>query len=288
MTLDERKSKAAHYAVKDCSLKGIVKDVDTSSRVVTGFFNTYNFVDSDGDILLMGCAKASIKQRGPASQAVAKIKHAMFHDLNQLPGKIITLDEREIDGLSGIYFETRMSDTTLGNDTLMNYQDEIYDNHSIGFNYVWDKMKSIEVNTPQWDEMLSYLVNPKDLAARSIVFALKEIKLWEGSTVAFGSNSMTPFLGMAKSMKKESVVLALNERMNKLQTALKNGTQSDDMMEQFEVQFLQLKQMVSDLQEYIVIPDQRKDMVVPESGKGKIESYNGIDYNHLVSGLKNG
>ena len=129
--------KPNEFSVKSNMLEGTsIKDVDSSSRIVTGFYNAYNFYDDAGDVLLMGCSKRSIKERGPASSATAKIKHALNHDLTTLPGKIITLEEKEVDGILGIYFETKMVDTQLGNDTLMNYMEKIYDNHSIGYRTV--------------------------------------------------------------------------------------------------------------------------------------------------------
>lgn len=279
MTLDERKAKSAHYAVKDCSLKGIIKDVDTASRMVTGFYNTFNAVDSDSDILRPGCANKSIKERGPASKSIAKIKHCMFHDMERMPGKIMVLEEREEDGFHGIYFETKMSETQLGNDTLINYLDEVYDNHSIGFQYVWDRMKVLEVNTPQWDEMLTWIRNPKDLAGKDRVYLVNEIKMWEGSTVAFGANMLTPALSASKNMNKESILLEFENKSRKLENALRNGTQSDDMMEIIQVQLLQFKQFVDDLKGFIVIPDKREEI------KPEVPAQKGIDYNRIASAL---
>jgi HK97 family phage prohead protease len=240
-------TKHSHYSVKPCgSIQAAIKDVDTETRTVTGFFNTFHFLDSDRDVLLPGAAKKSIKERGPKSQAVAKIKHAMDHDLTRLPGKIVTLEEREIDGIKGIYFETRMADTTLGNDTLKNYLEKIYDNHSIGFQYL--QMEMVERDAKGWDKLVGQLINPEEAEKVNIMWAVKEIALFEGSTVAFGANQLTPFLGV-KSGNKEALKLALFDRMEKLTKALRNGTQSDETMETFELQVLQMKQMLDEIVE---------------------------------------
>jgi phage head maturation protease len=235
-------NKGTYYSVKPCNIKASIINVDTVGRTVTGFYNAFNFVDSDGDVLIPGSAKKSIKERGPASNAVAKIKHALHHDLTQLPGKIVTLDERSIGGISGIYFETKMADTTIGNDTLKNYLEGIYDNHSIGFQYV--QVEYIEKGAKNWDKYVSMLINPQDVEDELQI--VKEILLYEGSTVAFGANSLTPFLGV-KSRNKEAMKIALIERLSKLETTLKTGTQSDEMMKTFEIQVLQLKEMVAEL-----------------------------------------
>lgn len=262
--------KKSFYSVKGCNLKTNVKDVDESSRTVTGIYNSYNFLDSDGDVLLPGCAKVSIKQRGPASKAVAKIKHALNHDLTQLPGKLMLLEERMVDGVMGIYFETRMTDTQLGNDTLKNYLAGIYDNHSIGFQYM--QMEWIERDAKGWDKIINQLINPEEAEGKNYVFAIKEINLFEGSTVAFGANSLTPFLGMAKSANKEAIKFALFERMNKLESTLKGGSQSDDMMHLFELQVLQIKQLMEEMCERMVVGgDGKKEEMIVQVEKEKEE-----------------
>ena len=193
----------------------------------------------------MGCAKKSIKERGPLSDATAKIKHALNHDLTTLPGKIITLEEKTIDGITGIYFETKMSDTQLGNDTLKNYLEGIYDNHSIGFRYV--NVNIVErTATKAWDAIVSGLMNPKDTEGCNTIYAVKEIQLYEGSTVAFGCNQLTPYLG-AKSGNPDSYRLALMSRIESFSKTLKNGSQSDEMMSSIELQLLQFKQMADEL-----------------------------------------
>ena len=112
-TIEQKK--AEQFPVK--SGMGLqVKDVDMTKRVVTGYFNSFNYFDSDADVILPGAFKKSIKERGVESQATAKIKHALFHDLTRLPGKLMKLEEDE----TGLYFETKMSNTTDGNDTLIN------------------------------------------------------------------------------------------------------------------------------------------------------------------------
>ena len=239
-------NKSTYYSVKPCHVKASIQNVDTIGRTVTGFYNCFNFIDSDGDVLLPGCSKKSIKERGPNSSAVAKIKHALHHDLTQLPGKILTLEERTVDGISGIYFETKMADTTIGNDTLKNYLEGIYDNHSIGFQYVQSEF--MERDAKGWAKAVQNLINPQDAENRGYMWLVKEIMLYEGSTVAFGANQLTPFLGV-KSNNKDSLKLALIDRISKMENTIRNGSQSDEMMKTFEIQTLQLKEMIAELTE---------------------------------------
>ena len=241
--LSEVDKKSAHYSVKSADANII--DVSTSSRIVTGFFNSYNFFDSDKDVLIMGAAKKSIDERGVNSNAVAKIKHALNHDLTTLVGKLQVLEETTKNGITGIYFESKIANTTLGNDTLINYKEGIYDNHSIGFKYNQLSLIESEKNPVAWNEVVSKLLNPEEAEKYGYLYLVKEINLFEGSTVAFGANSLTPFLGV-KSGSKESMTLALVSKLNQLEYTVKNGMQSDEMLSTFELQIKQFKQILKE------------------------------------------
>lgn len=241
--------KDTHYAVKSVEDSLIIKDVDLKKKIVTGLYNTYNFFDSDYDVILPGAAKKSIDERGPESNSVVKIKHLLFHDWKQLPGKIQTLQEKTLtvnnQKVQGIYFETKMSDTTLGTDTLINYQEEIYDNHSIGFQFLDGEW--IDSESENWSKMIGQLLNPQKAEDAGFAYFWKEIKLYEGSTVAFGANELTPYLGVKNLENRDAVALKIMTRIDLLQKQLKSGTQSDEMLESFEMQTLQLKQLISEL-----------------------------------------
>src|SRR5690606_24479112 len=111
----------------------------------------------------------------------------------------------------GIYFETKMLNTSDGNDTLIKYQEGVYDNHSIGFRYL--DIRYIEQDSDQWKVNIDKLINPEDAENRGYMFLVKEIELFEGSTVAFGANRLTPYLG-SKSENKSLSLLKINERMD--------------------------------------------------------------------------
>lgn len=238
--LNEKKS--VEYAVK--SANATIQDVDMSKRIVTGFFNTFNFFDSDCDVLLTGCAAKSITERGPASTAVAKIKHLIDHNWSKMPGKIQVLEEKTVKSLTGIYFETKMANTTLGNDTLINYQEQVYDNHSFGFRYISGKY--VKSDSEDWTKYLQMLINPDAAEATGFMYLWDEVKMWEGTTTAFGANSLTPYLGV-KSMNKASLAMKVADRITVLEKQVRNGNQSDDAMQGFEMQLIQLKQLISEL-----------------------------------------
>jgi HK97 family phage prohead protease len=278
--LSEVDKKSAHYSVKSADAN--ILDVSTSSRIVTGFFNSYNFFDSDKDVLIMGSAKKSIEERGVNSTAVAKIKHALNHDLTTLVGKLQVLEETTKNGITGIYFESKIANTTLGNDTLINYKEGIYDNHSIGFKYNQLSLIESEKNPVAWNEVVSKLLNPEEAEKYGYLYLVKEINLFEGSTVAFGANSLTPFLGV-KSGNKESITLALDSKLNQLMHTVKNGSQSDDMMHTLELQIKQIKQVLKEI-EVAETFDKPTLSQVPSDAKSS-EPVQKFDINSIIKNL---
>lgn len=259
------------YGVKPVGMfEKAIKDVDLDKRIVTGFYNSYNYFDSDFDVLIMGASKNSIEQHGVhTSREVRKIKHAMNHNLTTLPGKIQVLEEKEIDGITGIYFETKMSKTTLGIDTLINYQEEIYDNHSIGFRYL--DMEFIDDDSDEFQKVLDILINPEDAEKAGYLFLIKEIELFEGSTVAIGANQLTPYLGV-KSGDMNLQKIALNAKISQIEKQLKNGKQSDSMMYDFSIQLRQIKQMINEMEQ--------TDKTALASGSGK-----GVKFSDMLEGF---
>lgn len=237
------------YGVKPVGMfSKAIKDVDLDKRIVTGFYNTSNYFDSDQDVLMIGAAKNSIEQHGVnTSKEVRKIKHAMDHNLTRLPGKIQVLDERKVDGVDGIYFETKMSKSTLGMDTLINYQEGIYDNHSIGFRYLDLEFIDKESRESDFNKVLATLSNPEEAEKFGYLYLVKEIELFEGSTVAIGANQLTPYLGV-KSGDIDLQRIQLIAKISQLEKQLKNGKQSDSMLYDFSIQLRQVKQMINEME----------------------------------------
>ena len=73
------------------SFGGCVKDVDAASRIVTGYFSSFGFKDSDGDIIIPGAFKKTIKERGPSGSN--RIFHLWQHRTDMVLGKPRVLKE---------------------------------------------------------------------------------------------------------------------------------------------------------------------------------------------------
>lgn len=248
-TNDIAGKKAMHYPVKILGEGLVVKDVDLNKRIVTGLFNSFNYFDSDYDVILPGAAQKSISERGPDSNAVGKIKHLAYHDWTKGVGKIQVLQEKTVtinnQKVKGIYFETKMSSTSLGTDMLINYQDEVIDNHSIGFRFLDGTWK--DEDSEDWLTAIADVINYDEIKQAGMAYFWNEIKLYEGSSVGLGANQLTPFLGVKDVANKDLIALRFMDRVNRLETALKSGTQSDETLEMFAMETLQLKQLISEL-----------------------------------------
>jgi len=187
-----------------------VKDIDTSARIVQGYFASFGYKDSDGDIIEKGAFAKTIMENG--IQGKNRIKHLYNHW--DTVGVLQELKEDDF----GLFFSSKIGTHTLGNDVLAMYNDGIITEHSIGFKTIKeDKDHSTETNI------------------------IKELMLWEGSSLdKWGANERTPVL---KSKEEAKVWLQKNiERYDILTKALNNRTNyTDETYQNFAVQVQYLK-----------------------------------------------
>ena len=192
--------------VSDC--KGMIQDVDLKSRTVTGYFSRFGNVDSDGDMLMPGAFTKTFNERG----AKSLIPHILDHDIH------VTLKQLSKPKLyeksDGGFFESTISDTQNGIDTLKLYRDGVINQHSFGFKTIQKERKSGYTE-------------------------IKEVMLYEISTVTLGANSETPFTGF-----KSMAPVELKSRYETLTNALKNGDYTD---ETFMVLDAMVKQLELDM-----------------------------------------
>lgn len=189
------------------TLQEAVKDIDTTGRVVTGYFSSFDNVDSDDDVIVKGAFERTLRERGPEGKN--RIMHLWQHDPYRPIGKPSVIREDE----KGLYFESYLPETTLGNDTLKLYEAGIINEHSIGFRVV------------QSEEKDGYT-------------ELKEIMLWEGSSVTWGANEDTPATGVKALFKDDT---SLQTEIDRIQKFLRKGDVTDDTFEMLEYKLEQLK-----------------------------------------------
>lgn len=152
-------------------------ELNESARKVSGMLAAFSNIDDGRDMLLKGCFAKSIQEHGPESESDRKIIFLWAHDSKDPIGRFTKLEETEI----GLYFEAEIDEVPSGDRALKQYASGTLNQHSIGFNYVWDKLEYVEDGD---------------------FFLVKEMKLYEGSVVPFGMNENTPFMGF-KSLHGE-------------------------------------------------------------------------------------
>ena len=168
-----------------------ITNVDIDSRTICGYCSTFNVKDSDADVIIKGSFTKTLLENGPDS-ANPRIFHLYQHDVTQVLGRPSVLIEDE----KGLYFETTIARTKLGDDVLQLYKEGIINEHSIGFQTV----KSQAVKHP----------------VKGVYNEISEIRLYEFSTVTFGANADTPFLGFKSQFSDPESVTEQFDRVSKM------------------------------------------------------------------------
>lgn len=170
------------------------KDVDVKQGIISGYFASFNFKDSDGETIIKGAFQKTIQENGPQS-AHPRIKHLLDHDKKNAVATIQRLYEDDF----GLAYESKAGRHANGRDFLLMVEDGIITEHSIGYSTV----KGL------WDE------------AKETYF-LKEIRLYEGSSLQFyGANQHTPITGV----KAQSIMF---KELTRLEDAVRNGKYTDE------------------------------------------------------------
>lgn len=185
---------------------GHVKDVDKSTRTITGYFSAYGNVDSDNDVIEKGAYSKTIKERAQ------DIYYLFNHNWDYLMDKG-SRSLKLIDDNYGLGFEAKIADTNMGRDLIVYYEEGLVNEHSIGFQ------------------------TQKAVKEANGVRVIKEVKLWEGSAVPIGANGATPFNGF----KSVNTIKEANDYIHRIMKLLKNGSLTDDSFSQLEFALKQLQ-----------------------------------------------
>jgi HK97 family phage prohead protease len=192
--------------------QGIIEDVDDVKGIVTGYFSAFNNIDSDGDVIVSGAYKKTVAENGPMGRN--RIMHLLQHNPLMPLGKPMELME----DAKGLRFISKITETSYGKDVIKLYAEGVFNEHSVGFEII----KS--------DNKAGYR-------------EIREIKLWEGSTVTWGANPNTPIESMKSWDKPKS-----EEMLAKFCNILRNGDVSDESMIQLEIGLKQLENHLKALQ----------------------------------------
>ena len=191
-----------------------VKDMDSAKLQVTIYVSAFGNKDSDGDIIEKGAFSKTIKERGPLGSK--RIKHLKQHSVWDVVGAPLEMAENN----TGLLVVSQLSKSTDGRDTYADYEANLYE-HSVGFEIIKESQKS-DANY------------------------IHEIKLWEYSSVTWGANELTPLVAM-KGIDLGMFVEKLNKRTDRLSQALKNGTHTEEKLNEFAYELDLIKSYYNDL-----------------------------------------
>lgn len=193
----------------------LIKDIDTSEGRIQGYFAVFGNVDSDGDMIMPGAFKKSLQEN------ISRVKHLLQHD----PSKPLSSSKSGLkikEDSTGLYFDSTITKTSWGKDTLLLYMDGVVDEHSIGYEVIKSRDSDNET-VERWGKKVP-------------VKELHQLKLWEGSTVTWGANEQALATGI-KSMTKEQMI----DRSSLIAKALRNGKYENE--EVFDLLDIYLKQL---------------------------------------------
>lgn len=197
--------------------QGIIEDVDDVKGIVTGYFSAFNNIDSDGDVIVSGAYKKTVAENGP--QGRNRIMHLLQHNPLMPLGKPTELME----DAKGLRFTSKITETSYGKDVIKLYAEGVFNEHSVGFEII------------KADNKAGYR-------------EIREIKLWEGSTVTWGANPNTPIESMKSWDKPKS-----EEMIAKFCNILRNGDLTDESMIQLEIGLKQIENHLKALESVQIV-----------------------------------
>jgi HK97 family phage prohead protease len=192
-----------------------IKDMDSERREVAVYLSIFDNIDADNDMIKKGAFKKSIQERGPESTGNRKIAYLRHHDWDWQIGKWLKLEEDD----KGLFAVGQLGRSTAGSDAFLDYEDGIIREHSIGFQYIQDKIRYVE--DPQMEQ--------------GGYFMITEVKLYEGSAVTLGANDLTETVGVMKSEQKKEKADKLQREINTVIKTLANGKGSDERLYSHEM-----------------------------------------------------
>jgi len=142
---------------------------ENETNVISGYGSIFGNVDSHKDIVMKGAFTKTIKERK------SKIKMLWQHDVKEPIGKMLNMYEDE----KGLFFQAKISDTDIGKKAMILMRDGVMDELSIGYHTI-----------------------KEDYDSKKNVNCLKELKLYEISTVTFASNPLAQLTDVKHLLKE--------------------------------------------------------------------------------------
>jgi hypothetical protein len=188
-----------------------VVEIEDGSIEVSIIGNTFNYCDSQMDVLFAGCATKTVKELGVKGKDL--IYHLKDHDTStdDRIGYLQDIYEKDF-ALTDLGLNMQGNTTCLVFDSLVKealagklytqYVDKKVKQHSIGLQYMKIFMCINDPNDTEhfanWNKYFQFVINKEVITATGYFWAVTEIKLYEVSAVLWGSNELTPTLEEAE------------------------------------------------------------------------------------------
>lgn len=199
-------------------------DVDTEKRTIVAYVSKFGNVDLDGDMMMPGCYRKSIVERGKSGT------NELFHLSNhrRQPEYVLSKPIFEEDSF-GLKMTSTILETTHGSDIIKAYNEGIINQHSVMFTVPNGKWRAVGEDATSYTE-------------------IQEAKLYEGSTVLWGANPETPTLEV-KNLFKEVYQSDLSKaftHLSKLVKAFKTGKFTDEFFGILDIEIKLIETMIQE------------------------------------------
>jgi hypothetical protein len=177
--------------------------------------NTYNWLDSHGDVHVGNTFKKSISER---ANKVFHL-HDHKHEVTAIVGKFESLEEKQVDWLELGVNKTGQTTILLGNSKIDKESNEkIYkmylkneiDQHSVGMVYTKIDLavndKDYKDEFAVWNKYIDQIGNKAKAEEKGYFWAVSEAKLVEISAVLMGSNELTNTVQNIEPLKNTQII----------------------------------------------------------------------------------
>ena len=239
-----------HYQVKDIS--NGMEDMDIRSRNVKAVWAKCGNLDLDNDVIVPEAFTKTIQERGPLGK---NLIWSLVDHRSSMKYALGKPKELYVEG-NALIAVTEIIETEMGEDMLKLYEDNLINQHKIGFSTIKSEMdNSTGIRT------------------------IKELMLYEGSAVLWAANPETPTLAMYKGMEQAEIQETLNGRLEKLLKAFKHGTFTDETFSLLEIEIKQIQKAILD-----ITTQPAANAVEPETNSIVFEALK--QFNHSLKSLK--
>ena len=207
---------------------------DNVNKIIVKFVvNSCGIFDSHRDVHVKGCWNKTAKDN---KNFLHLREHKATFDNIISDNVKLSVEEIEIKGFkTDCLVATSTIDKKDNPFMFEKYRDGKVKEHSVGMQYIWDKLylcidsnhEDDKEEKDNWNKYYDQVINKDELNEVGYFWAVGEAKAREGSAVVFGSNSETPTLSVEESKNEpeqstQTKIEPSNDTQEQLLKAIKN------------------------------------------------------------------